>query len=70
MRSDFARAHNCDVTLKVFAGAEHQLMIPQVYQGRVLRRVVSPEFVPTLIDWITAHARPGASAKPCRSSGR
>lgn len=70
MRSDLRTAHNCDVTLRVFPGAEHQLMIPQIYEGRVLRRAVVPEFVPTLTDWISAHARSRTPSKRCESTGR
>ncbi len=52
MRAAFRRAGNKDVTLKVFAGAEHQLMVPQAHAGRTLRRVVTPEYMPTLVDWV------------------
>lgn len=52
MRAAFRRAGNKDVTLKVFAGAEHQLMVPQAYAGRTLRRVVTPEYMPTLVEWV------------------
>jgi len=52
MRTDFHKAGNRDVTLTVFPGAEHQLMAPQLYRGRTLRRIVAPEYVPTLIAWV------------------
>ena len=56
MRAAFRRAGNKDVTLKVFAGAEHQLMVPQAYGGRMLRRVVTPEYLPTFVNWVMEHA--------------
>jgi pimeloyl-ACP methyl ester carboxylesterase len=52
MRADLARAGNRDVTLTVFSGAEHQLMVPQEHDGRALRRVVIPDYMPTLIGWL------------------
>jgi pimeloyl-ACP methyl ester carboxylesterase len=52
MRTDLHHAGNRDVTLTVFPGAEHQLMVPQLYQGRALRRIVAPDYIPTLIAWV------------------
>jgi pimeloyl-ACP methyl ester carboxylesterase len=55
MRTDFRKAGNRDVTLTVFPGAEHQLMTPQLYDGRMLRRITAPQYVPTLIAWTRQH---------------
>jgi hypothetical protein len=38
------------------------LMIPQLYGGRTLRRVVSPQFMTTMIDWIRSRFLPAADA--------
>jgi len=70
MRADLDKAGNCDVTLHVFPGAEHQLMIPQSFHGRVLRRVVTPEFVPMLIDWISTRTAPGTKRRTCALNKR
>ena len=55
MRADFRKAGNRDATLTVFPGAEHQLMAPQSYDGRTLRRTIAPQYVPTLIAWVRRH---------------
>ncbi len=61
MRADFRKAGNRDVTLTVFPRAEHQLMAPQPYNGRMLRRIIAPEYVPTLVAWVRRHVgHPGA----------
>jgi pimeloyl-ACP methyl ester carboxylesterase len=62
MRADFARAGNRDATFVVFPGAEHQIMLPQLYGRRALRRVVSPQFMTTMIDWIRARFLPAVDA--------
>jgi uncharacterized protein len=56
MRTDFRKAGNADVTLTVFPGAEHQLMAPQPYNGRTLRRIIAPQYIPALITWVRRHA--------------
>jgi pimeloyl-ACP methyl ester carboxylesterase len=56
MEAALASAGNCDVTMRVFPGAEHQLMVPQQHQGRTLRRTVTPDFLPALVSWVKAHA--------------
>jgi pimeloyl-ACP methyl ester carboxylesterase len=55
MSAAFRHARNCDVTLHVFPSAEHQLMVPQRYGDRVLRRVVTPELLPLMTAWIQRH---------------
>jgi pimeloyl-ACP methyl ester carboxylesterase len=55
MRTGLGKAGNRDVTLTVFPGAEHQLMAPQLYGGRMLRRMIAPQYVPTLIAWVRLH---------------
>jgi pimeloyl-ACP methyl ester carboxylesterase len=67
MEQAFGAAGNCDVTMRIFPGAEHQLMVPQRYLDRTLRRTVTPEFLPMLVSWVRAHAL--ASHRPC-SPGR
>jgi pimeloyl-ACP methyl ester carboxylesterase len=56
MSASFARSGNRDVTLTVFPNAEHQLMVPQPYNGRPLRRVVTPDYMPMLVGWIARQA--------------
>ena len=56
-------AGNCDVTMRVFPGAEHQLMVPQRHMDRTLRRTVTPEFLPMFVSWVRAHAV--ATRRPC-----
>jgi pimeloyl-ACP methyl ester carboxylesterase len=64
MEEALATAGNCDITMRVFPGAEHQLMVPQEHQGRTLRRIVTPDFLPALVSWVSAHA--ATSPTPCR----
>jgi len=59
-------AGNRDVTMKIFPGAEHQLMVPQKYLDRTLRRTVTPDFVPTLVEWVRAHASVRPRGSPAR----
>jgi pimeloyl-ACP methyl ester carboxylesterase len=63
MESALAKAGNTDVTLHVISGAEHQLMVPQMRDGRPFRRVLSPEVLPMMIRWIQdpGHRSPDAS---------
>jgi pimeloyl-ACP methyl ester carboxylesterase len=63
MEQALGTAGNCDVTMRVFPGAEHQLMVPQRYAERTLRRAVTPDFLPMLVTWVRAHA--AASRRPC-----
>lgn len=74
MEEALAFAGNRDITMRVFPGAEHQLMIPQQYLARTLRRIVTPDFLPTLVAWVTSHAsvppRPGHAALRIPKMGR
>jgi hypothetical protein len=66
MSTDLRKAGNCDVMLRVFPHAEHQLMIPQVYDGRTLRRIVTPDYMPLMINWIKQHAVPARPRLRCK----
>jgi pimeloyl-ACP methyl ester carboxylesterase len=59
MGAAFRNAGNRDVTFRVFPRAEHQLMVPQRYGDRMLRRVVTPEFLPLMTAWIQRHVSGG-----------
>jgi pimeloyl-ACP methyl ester carboxylesterase len=63
MEAALASAGNCDITMRVFPGAEHQLMVPQPYQDRILRRIVTPDFLPTRVSWVSAHV--ATPPRPC-----
>ena len=66
MEEALAAAGNCDVTMHVFPGAEHQLMVPQRYLDRTLRHTVTADFLPALVSWVRAHAV--ASRRRCSPS--
>jgi pimeloyl-ACP methyl ester carboxylesterase len=48
-------AGNRDVTARIIPAASHGLMVVQTSAGRPFRRVVSEEFIRTLVDWVARH---------------
>ena len=57
MRAALRRAGNTEVDATIISGASHGLTSVQTSGGRPFRRAVSPQFLDTLIAWVSAHAR-------------
>ncbi len=57
MRTALGRAGNTEMSATIISGAGHGLTSVQTSGGKAFRRAVSPQFLDTLIDWVSTHAR-------------
>ncbi|MBC7790421.1 MAG: alpha/beta hydrolase [Anaerolineae bacterium] len=57
MRTALGRAGNMEMSATIISGAGHGLTSLQTSGGKAFRRVVSPQFLDTLTNWVSTHAR-------------
>ena len=57
MRTPLVRAGNMEMSATIISGAGHGLTSLQTSEAKAFRRVVSPQFLDTLINWVSTHAR-------------
>ena len=57
LRRGRGRGGNRQLTSRIVPNAGHGLTVIQNIQGKPFRRVISPEFLKTLVDWVTTAAR-------------